>query len=61
MDRFFNIPDNAKAEILRNTWKKDYSTMQEQMIYADSPGFESMLEFIKNYISKINQLNWQII
>jgi len=49
-------PDN-----LLDAWKKDYSIMQEQMIYADSPSFEAMLEAIRNYISKINQLDWQII
>ncbi len=49
-------PDN-----LLDAWKRDYSIMQEQMIYADSPSFEAMLEAIKNYISKINQLDWQII
>jgi hypothetical protein len=46
---------------LRDAWKKDYSIMQEQMIYTDSPSFEAMLEVIKNYISKMNQLNWHII
>lgn len=43
-----------------DAWKKDYSVMQEQMIYTESPDFEIMLEDIKNYISKMNQLNWQI-
>lgn len=42
-------------------WEKDYSTMQEQMIYADSPEFKEMLESIQNFISKINQLDWLII
>ncbi|BBE20448.1 hypothetical protein AQPE_4640 [Aquipluma nitroreducens] len=46
---------------LLDAWKRDYSIMQEQMIYADSPSFDTMLEAIKNYISKINQLDWQII
>lgn len=46
---------------LQDAWKRDYSIMQEQMIYADSPSFETMLEAIKNYISKMNQLDWQII
>lgn len=46
---------------LQEAWKRDYSIMQEQMIYADSPSFEMMLEAIKNYISKMNQLDWQII
>ncbi len=49
-------PDN-----LLDAWKRDYTIMQEQMIYADSPSFDVMLEAIKNYISKINQLDWQII
>jgi hypothetical protein len=49
-------PDN-----LLDAWKKDYSIMQEQMIYTDSPSFEAMLDVIKNYISKVNQLDWQII
>jgi hypothetical protein len=49
-------PDN-----LLDAWKRDYSIMQEQMIYADSPSFDTMLESIRNYISKINQLNWQVI
>jgi hypothetical protein len=35
--------------------------MQEQMIYAESPNFETMIEGIKNYISQINELDWQII
>lgn len=49
-------PDN-----LLDAWKRDYTIMQEQMIYADSPSFDTMLEAIKNYISKINQLDWHII
>jgi hypothetical protein len=49
-------PDN-----LLDAWKKDYSIMQEQMIYADSPSFDTMLEAIRNYISKINQLDWLVI
>lgn len=51
------IPPNN----LLDAWKKDYSIMQEQMIYADSPSFDVMLEAIRSYISKINQLDWQII
>lgn len=42
-------------------WKRDYSTMQEQMIYGVSPSFDEMLEAIKIYTSKINSLDWQII
>ncbi|MFA9390002.1 MAG: nucleotidyl transferase AbiEii/AbiGii toxin family protein [Prolixibacteraceae bacterium] len=46
---------------LMNAWKKDYQTMQEQMIHGESPNFEVMIEAIKTYISKINQLDWEII
>jgi hypothetical protein len=42
-------------------WKKDYETMQEQMIYTKSPNFETMIEGIKKYISLINKLDWQIL
>jgi Asp-tRNA(Asn)/Glu-tRNA(Gln) amidotransferase C subunit len=35
--------------------------MQEQMIHAESPDFEKILETIKDYIEKINQLDWQIV
>lgn len=48
------------AELI-GVWASDYKTMQEQMIYADSPSFDSMIEAIESYISKINQLDWQII
>jgi predicted nucleotidyltransferase component of viral defense system len=41
-------------------WKKDYLLMQEQMIHGDSPDFETMIATIKTYISKINQLDWEI-
>ena len=46
---------------LLDAWKKDYETMQEQMIHAESPKFEVMLETITDYIGKINQLDWKII
>jgi hypothetical protein len=46
---------------LLEVWKKDYKTMQEQMIYAESPKFEMMLETIRSYVSKLNRLDWQIV
>ena len=46
---------------LLEIWKKDYETMQEQMIYAESPNFEMMLETIRSYVSKLNRLDWQIV
>ena len=48
-------------DLLLDLWKSDYLTMQEQMIYANSPGFEEMIEKIRSYISKLNQLDWEII
>jgi hypothetical protein len=48
-------------DLLLDLWKSDYLTMQEQMIYADSPRFEEMMETIRSYISKLNQLDWEIL
>ena len=39
-------------------WKKDYAAMQEQMIYGESPAYEYMLLGIKEFISRINALDW---
>ena len=47
-------------EELLEAWKKDYKTMQEQMIYGDSPTFEDMIEGIKKLKQGINQLDWEI-
>ncbi len=41
-------------------WKADYKTMQEQMIYGDSPSFDEMLKGIKVFVSKINELEWEM-
>lgn len=48
------------AELI-DAWAQDYRTMQEQMIYADSPEFGEMLDSIQSYIRKINQLGWKIL
>ncbi len=48
-------------DLLLDLWKSDYLTMQEQMIYADSPRFEEMIETIRSYILKLNQLEWEIL
>jgi hypothetical protein len=47
------------AELL-DSWASDYQTMQEQMIYTNSPEFGEMLDLIQTYILKLNQLDWQI-
>lgn len=44
-----------------NEWKADYKTMQEQMIYGDSPTFEYMIDTIKNFtVNEINRLEWKM-
>jgi hypothetical protein len=50
------IPNDELLE----AWNKDYKTMQEQMIYGDSPIFEDLIEGIKKLKLRINQLDWKI-
>ena len=50
------IPDHEAIE----AWKQDYTRMQEQMIYGDSPNFNEMIETIKQFTSRINALDWNI-
>lgn len=47
-----------KAEL--RDWEKDYITMQEQMIYGDSPSFETIISTLLELKKKINSLDWQI-
>ena len=39
-------------------WESDYRTMQEEMIYGDSPTFDTMIEVIKKYVAKLNSVTW---
>lgn len=39
-------------------WKKDYQTMQELMIYGDSPSYEEMISDIQALVEKINKVEW---
>lgn len=68
MDRWYNIPKETKVnaytinpippnEIIKR-WKSDYRTMQEEMIYGDSPTFDTMIEVIKKYVAKLNSVSW---
>lgn len=41
-------------------WKADYKTMQEQMIYGDSPSFETIISKLTELKTKINNVDWQI-
>ena len=35
-------------------WKKDYETMQQEMIYGDSVPFEQMIEALRSFNKPIN-------
>jgi hypothetical protein len=39
-------------------WKAEYKTMQEQMIYVDSPSFEAIIEELTKLKNKINAFEW---
>ena len=41
-------------------WKKDYTTMQEQMIYGDSPAFQDLITSLETLQEKINVIKWKI-
>ncbi|KKL44939.1 hypothetical protein LCGC14_2360650, partial [marine sediment metagenome] len=41
-------------------WKADYKTMQEQMIYGDSPSYENLIRGIQEFMEKMNALDWKM-
>lgn len=43
---------------LEDAWKKDYKSMQDEMIYGESPSFEEMIKKIKLFLEKMKHLNW---
>lgn len=45
------------AEV-RDAWKKDYRSMQESMIYEESPSFEQLIEKLTVLNQRINALNY---
>jgi len=40
-------------------WKSDYRTMQEQMIYGDSPAYEDLVKGIQAFLQGMNALDWR--
>jgi len=48
-----NLNPIPPAKLLE-AWKKDYATMQEQMIHGDSPKFEELIESLKALTKTIN-------
>jgi predicted nucleotidyltransferase component of viral defense system len=45
------------SEIIEE-WKADYKTMQEQMIYVESPSFEIVIEDLTKLKNTINAFDW---
>lgn len=42
-------------------WAADYKTMQEQMIYGNSPSFDKMIKKIQGFTAdKLNKVKWEI-
>lgn len=41
-------------------WKTDYKTMQEQMIYIDSPSFEEIIDELTKLKNRINTSEWKM-
>ena len=43
---------------LTDAWKADYKTMQEHMIYGDSPNYDELIECVKEFVEKLKQVEW---
>jgi Domain of unknown function (DUF1814). len=41
-------------------WKKDYKTMQEQMIYGESPSFSNLLKHLIAVSNVMKDIDWKI-
>ena len=41
-------------------WENDYKIMLEEMIYGDAPDFEELIAEITKFISKLNNVKWQM-
>ena len=45
-------------EAIRERWKEDYRSMQESMIYEESPSFEQLIEKLADLNRRINELQY---
>jgi len=45
-------------EAIRERWKEDYRSMQESMIYEESPSFEQLIEKLADLNRRINKLQY---
>ncbi|WP_200979807.1 nucleotidyl transferase AbiEii/AbiGii toxin family protein [Echinicola sp. 20G] len=41
-------------------WAKDYKTMQEQMIYGDSPSYKELIVGIQEFLGTLNTMEWKM-
>ncbi len=41
-------------------WKADYKTMQEQMIYGESPSYENWVKEIQEFLERRKSLDWRM-
>lgn len=41
-------------------WQRDYTTMQEQMIYGKSPSYKEMIHEIESFLTQLKALNWEL-
>ena len=41
-------------------WKSDYATMQEQMIYGESPLYDDMINSIKEFVDELKSVEWKM-
>ena len=41
-------------------WENDYQTMQEEMIYGESPSFKDLLKALKALNKTINEFSWKM-
>ncbi|MBP3192968.1 nucleotidyl transferase AbiEii/AbiGii toxin family protein [Natronogracilivirga saccharolytica] len=51
----FIPPEDALSE-----WKKDYSEMRENMIHTDSPAFGELIDYLRDFQSRLNGLTWTL-
>ena len=63
VDYNFHQPQHIRpipSSKFEEAWKSDYRTMQEQMIYGDSPSYEKLVQGIQAFLKKMNTLDWKM-
>ena len=63
VDYNFHQPQHIRpipSSKFEEAWRSDYRTMQEQMIYGDSPSYENLVKGIQALLQKMNALDWKM-